>query len=60
VPQKPFPGYPSQETRPPAPGERHRITVGGPGVMPIMQVEVPGLTREDLQRDRERLGLAVE
>ncbi len=44
VPQKPFAGYPSQETRPPAAGERHRMTVGGPGVMPIMQVELAGLT----------------
>ena len=31
VPQRPFPGYPSQDMRPAAPGERHRITVGGPG-----------------------------
>jgi hypothetical protein len=53
VPQKPFAGYPSQEIRPAAPGERHRITVGGPGVMPVMQVEVAGLTRADLQRDPE-------
>ena len=53
VPQKPFAGYPSQDVRPPAPGERHRITVGGPGVLPIMQVEVPGLTKADAQRDGE-------
>ena len=37
------PGYPSQEMRPAAPGERYRVTVGGPGVMPVMQVEVVGL-----------------
>ena len=43
VPQRPFAGYPSQEMRPAAPGERYRITVGGPGVMPVMQVEVLGL-----------------
>jgi hypothetical protein len=53
VPQRPFAGYPSQEVRPAAPGERHRITVGGPGVMPIMQAELPGLTRADLERDGE-------
>jgi len=53
VPQKPFAGYPTQDVRPPAPGERHRITVGGPGVLPIMQVEIPGLTKADAQRDGE-------
>jgi hypothetical protein len=53
VPQKPFPGYPSQDTRPAAAGERYRITVGGPGVMPVMQVEIVGLTRADLQHDDE-------
>ena len=39
--------------RPAAAGERYRITVGGPGVMPVMQVEIPGLTRADLERDDE-------
>jgi hypothetical protein len=34
-------------------GERYRVTVGGPGVMPVMQVELAGLTRSDLQRDDE-------
>jgi len=53
VPQRPFPGYPSQEMRPAAPGERYRVTVGGPGVMPIMQVEVKGLTAADRHRDAE-------
>jgi hypothetical protein len=53
VPQQPFAGYPSQELRPAANGERYRITVGGPGVTPIMQVEVPGLTAADRDRDRE-------
>lgn len=53
VPQKPFPGYPSQDIRPAAAGERHRITVGGPGVMPVMQAEVAGLTKADAQRDAE-------
>ena len=53
VPQRPFAGYPSQDIRPAAAGERHRVTVGGPGVMPVMQVELPGLDRGDLQRDDE-------
>jgi hypothetical protein len=53
VPQRPFAGYPSQEVRPAAPGERHRITVGGPGVLPVMQVELSGLTRADAHRDAE-------
>lgn len=47
VPQKPFPGYPSQETRPAAPGERYRITVMGPGVTPVLLWEGPGLTSAD-------------
>ena len=47
VPQHPFPGYPSQAMRPPAPGERYRVTVKGPGVTPVMEAEVPGLTAED-------------
>jgi hypothetical protein len=47
VAQKPFPGYPSQTTRPPAPGERYRATVMGPGVTPIVEAEVPGLGAPD-------------
>ncbi len=47
VPQKPFPGYPSTAMRPPAPGERYRITVMGPGVTPVIQWEGPGLTSAD-------------
>ena len=39
--------------RPAAPGERHRITVGGPGVTPVMQVELAGLTQADRGRDSE-------
>ncbi len=53
VPQRPFVGYPSQEIRPPASGERYRFTVGGPGVLPVMQVEVPGLSDNDRSRDAE-------
>ena len=47
VPQHPFPGYPSQATRPAAPGERYRITVMGPGVTPVIEWEGPGLTAAD-------------
>ena len=47
VPQRPFPGYPSQTVRPAAPGERYRATVMGPGVTPVLEAEVPGLTAED-------------
>jgi hypothetical protein len=47
VPQKPFPGYPSQNTRPPAPGERYRVTVMGPGVTPVIAWEGSGLTSAD-------------
>jgi len=53
VPQRPFSGYPSQEVRPAAAGERHRITVGGPGVTPVLQVELAGLTQADRDRDHE-------
>ncbi len=53
VPQRPFAGYPSQATRPAATGERYRVTVGGPGVTPVMQVEIPGLSDADRSRDAE-------
>ncbi len=53
VPQKPFAWYPSQEMRPAAPGERHRVTVSGPGVTPVLEVEIPGLTSGDRNRDSE-------
>jgi hypothetical protein len=43
VPQKPFPGYPDQNQRPAAPGDRYRVTVMGPGVTPAVQWEGPGL-----------------
>jgi len=49
VPQKPFPGYPSTALRPPAPGARYRVTVMGPGVTPVVSVEIPGLTSADRQ-----------
>ncbi len=44
VPQKPFAGYPTDAQRPAAPGERYRISVMGPGVTPVVSVEIPGLT----------------
>ena len=47
VPQKPFPGYPSQDMRPPAPGEKYRVTVMGPGVTPVVAWEGRGLTSAD-------------
>jgi hypothetical protein len=53
VPQKPFAWYPNQDVRPAAAGERHRVTVSGPGVTPVLQVEVPGLTGADRGRDAE-------
>jgi len=53
VPQRPFAWYPSQATRPAAPGERYRVSVSGPGVTPVLQVEIPGLTGADRQRDTE-------
>ena len=51
VPQRPFAWYPSHDTRPAAPGERYRVTVSGPGVTPVLQVEVPGLSVGDRSRD---------
>ena len=51
VPQRPFAWYPSHDTRPAAPGERYRVTVSGPGVTPVLQVEVPGLSAADRARD---------
>jgi hypothetical protein len=53
VPQRPFAWYPSHELRPAAPGARYRVTVSGPGVTPVLQVEVPGLAAADRSRDAE-------
>lgn len=62
VQQKPFPGYPSQDVRPPAPGDSYRFTIMGPGVTPVIQVEIPGLpkwegTKEQIeaQQNAQRL-----
>jgi hypothetical protein len=57
VPQRPFAGYPSQDVRPPAPGERYRATVMGPGVTPVIEAEVAGLTAAD--RVSQAAGVAV-
>lgn len=43
VPQKPFPGYPSQALTRPAPGDEYRFTISGPGVTPLIQVTIPGI-----------------
>ena len=45
VPQKPFPGYPSTAIRPAAPGDEYRFTIMGPGVLPVVQVTIPGVTK---------------
>ena len=39
VAQVPPPGYPSNEPRGPGNGERHRVTVMGPGVTPVVRWE---------------------
>ena len=52
VAQVPPPGYPSREPRGPGNGERHRVTVMGPGVTPVVQWEGEGLHRYDAASDR--------
>ena len=52
VAQVPPPGYPSREPRGPGNGERHRVTVMGPGVTPIVQWEGEGLHRYDRAADQ--------
>ena len=53
VPQKPPPGYPSDELRGPAPGDQERVTVLGPGVTPDVQWVGPGLGEFDARQDKE-------
>lgn len=53
VPQKPPPGYPNDRIRPPGNGERHRVTVLGPGVTPVIQWEGRALGRYDPAQDRQ-------
>lgn len=52
VAQVPPPGYPSREPRGPGNGERHRVTVMGPGVTPVVQWEGVGLRRYDAASDQ--------
>jgi hypothetical protein len=66
VPQKPFPGYPSTEMRPPAPGDEYRLTIMGPGVLPVIQLTVPGVDpwhgtpqQVDAQAGAQRLWNAI-
>ena len=51
MPQLTPPGYPTRELRPPGNGERHRVTVMGPGVTPVVQWEGPALGRYDPGQD---------
>jgi hypothetical protein len=51
VPDRPPLGYPSREIRPPGNGERHRVTVMGPGVTPVIQWEGRSLGPYDAARD---------
>jgi hypothetical protein len=53
VPQRPPPGYPTKRLRGPGNGERHRVTVMGPGVTPDVQWEGAGLGRYDPVADQE-------
>ena len=39
----PYAGYPKGPTRPPAQGDRYRLTVKGPGVTPLVRVQFAGL-----------------
>jgi hypothetical protein len=52
VAQVPPPGYPSREPRGPGNGERHRVSVMGPGVTPVVQWEGAGLHRYDVASDQ--------
>ena len=52
VAQVPPPGYPSREPRGPGNGERHRVSVMGPGVTPVVQWEGLGLRRYDAGSDQ--------
>lgn len=51
VPQPPPPRYPSSTLRGPGNGERHSVTVAGPGVTPIVRWEGAGLGGYDAARD---------
>jgi hypothetical protein len=47
VPDRPPLGYPNRDIRPAGNGERHRVTVMGPGVTPVIQWEGAGLGKYD-------------
>ncbi len=51
VPQWTPRGYPAHVLRPPGNGERHRVTVMGPGVTPVVQWEGPSLGAYDPKQD---------
>jgi hypothetical protein len=51
VAQSPPGGYPSDEPRGPGLGERHRVTVMGPGVTPVVRWEGPRLGPYNRARD---------
>jgi hypothetical protein len=51
VPQWTPAGYPTHELRPPGNGQRHRVTVMGPGVTPVLQWDGAALGPYDAQRD---------
>ena len=51
VPQVPPPGYPDRKPRGPGNGDRHRVTIMGPGVSPDVQWEGPALGGYDAVRD---------
>ena len=51
VPQDPPPGYPADTPRAPGNGTRHRVTIMGPGVTPVVRWEGAGLGRYDAARD---------
>jgi hypothetical protein len=51
VRDRPPPGYPNRELRPAGNGERHRVTVMGPGVTPDVQWEGRGLGKYAAAQD---------
>jgi hypothetical protein len=51
VPQVPPAGYPSREPRGPGNGKRHRVSVMGPGVTPVVTWEGEGLGRYNRAQD---------
>lgn len=52
VPQMTPAGYPTRVVRPPGLGKRHRVTVMGPGVTPVVQWEGAALGRYDPLQDK--------